>query len=91
MNIINHLLAKLFSARFLVTVLVCSTLCWAVRECFYLVETSLKQGDKELLAFTEKIFMFVLGSFISVVSASVTSYFNRSDRWKKEGEENGTV
>jgi hypothetical protein len=83
-DIIKWIFAKLTSARFIMAVLVIFTLCRSVDRSFDLISSSIKTVDKEVLAFVKEIFMFVLGAFISVVTAITTLYFTRTDRGKQE-------
>lgn len=72
------ILHKLISARYIMTIMVIVTLCWAVVKCFSLVGASLH--DEKAFTLVKEIIMFVLGAFVSVVTNVVTSYFQRQDR-----------
>ena len=45
--------------------------------------------DEKMFSLAKEIVMFILGAFVSVVTAIVTSYFHRQDRWKSENQEDG--
>jgi len=92
----SRLLAKLLSVRLWATLSVIWTLCWAVIKCFDILATSvysqdlMLEVDEQRLSLVKEIIMYILGSFTSVVSAIVTLYFTRTDRWvaeNREGEE----
>jgi len=85
---IQIVLAKFSSVRVWSTLFVIATLCWAVMKCFDVMMITVK--DEKQFTLIKDIVMFVLGSFTSVVSAIVTLYFTRTDRWKNENEEGGT-
>jgi len=87
-NLLPILLAKLSSVRVWATLLVIATLCWAVSRCFDIMLITI--NDEKQFTLIKDIVMFILGSFTSVVSAIVTLYFTRNDRWKSENEEGGT-
>ena len=74
---------KVLSARFIVTVLLASTLCFAVRESFRVI--GIEDLDKEVMAFRKEIFMYVMGMFSGIVSSVITSYFSRQDRKTPDG------
>jgi len=86
-EIISKTIAKLTSVRLWATLAVIITLCWAVAKCFDIMLITV--GDEKQFTLIKDIVMFILGSFTSVVSAIVTLYFTRSDRWKNENEEGG--
>lgn len=77
-QVLQRALNKIISARYLITIAVIATLCWAVVKCFDLISLSLK--DEKSFSLVKEIIMFVLGAFISVVTNVVTSYFQRNDR-----------
>jgi len=85
----HRVIAKFLSARFLVTLMVIWTLCWAVMRSVEL--TIAVVSDEKAFALAKEIVMFILGAFISVVTAVVTSYFNRVDRWTNENEQTTTT
>jgi len=78
----HRIIAKALSARFLVTLMVIWTLCWAVMRSVELTIAVI--SDEKAFALAKEIVMFILGAFISVVTAVVTSYFQRTDRWTTE-------
>lgn len=83
-TILELLVAKATSARFIATLLVIYTLCEIVKTCLNLSITA--AANKEVFAQMKDIIMFVLGAFVTTVTAVVTSYFNRSDRVGKPDE-----
>jgi hypothetical protein len=74
----TRIIDKVISARFLVTVLLATTLCYAVKESFRIV--GLTGGEGEIIAFRKEIFMYVRGMFSGIVGSVITSYFSRQDR-----------
>ena len=87
-EIFGRVFAKLLSVRLWVTIIVIFTLREAVLKCFDLALLAVKTTDIKLLAFIEKIIMFILGGFLTVVSSIVTLYFTRIDRWKESNNGN---
>jgi Na+/serine symporter len=89
-ELLNRVCAKILSARFLVTLAVIGTLCALVFKCIDLVVATVT--DEKMFTLAKEIVMFILGGFISVVTAVVTSYFARNDRWQTENGQtnNGT-
>lgn len=83
----SYLVAKITSARVIMAILVTATLCGAVNKCFDLIMQVLENTDKELLIFVKEIVMFILGGFMTLVTAISTLYFARNDRQKPEIEE----
>ena len=79
----KRLMDKVLSARFIVTVLLASTLCYAVRESFRVI--GMENIDKEIMSFRKEIFMYVMGMFSGIVSSVITSYFSRQDRKAPDG------
>jgi len=88
-ELIARTVAKLCSVRVWATLIVIITLCWSVGKCFDIMFSTVQ--DEAQFTLIKDIVMFILGSFTSVVSAIVTLYFTRSDRWKNENEEGGTT
>lgn len=81
----KRILLKLTSARFIIAIVVTLTLCWSVGKCLQMVlETS---KDEKAFSLVKDIVMYLLGSFTSVVTASVISYFNRNDRMSEDERE----
>ena len=78
---------KITSARFWMVLLVTITLCAAVLKCFDLILSVIKIQDEKVMTFVKEIIMFVLGAFVSVVSAITTLYFSREDRKEPNGTE----
>lgn len=87
---LNWVWAKLTSARFLVTMFFCSTLCYAVWKCFNLL--SIAMQDEKMFSLIKDIVMFVLGAFTTQVTNVINDYFKRTDRVakKEESEENSS-
>jgi hypothetical protein len=83
----KFIIVKLLSARLLVTLGVTATLCWSVGKSLDMVMASAK--DEKTFALVKDVVMYMLGAFTTVVTMSVNSYFNRSDRWKENLPENG--
>jgi len=83
-NIFTRALDKILSARFIVTVLLAATLCYAVKESFRIV--GLTNAEGEVMAFRKEIFMYVMGMFSGIVGSVITSYFSRQDRKTAEIE-----
>lgn len=83
------IVAKITSARFIVTLAVIFTLCWAVMGCFDIITKILGSEIKDEKIFTliKDIVFMLLGAFISTVSSIVTLYFGREDR--KDYQPNG--
>jgi len=77
-SILELLVSKATSARFIATLLVIYTLCEIVKTCLNLSITA--AANKEVFAQMKDIIMFILGAFVTTVTAVVTSYFNRPDR-----------
>ena len=80
----NRFLGKILSARFLVTLMVISTLCFIVIKSLELTINVVH--DEKAFTLAKEIVMFILGAFISVVTAIVTSYFQRVDRVNHDTE-----
>jgi hypothetical protein len=83
-SLINSIIPKLFSARFISTVLVIGTLCWSVVKCLSMAQSAV--ADEKVFSLVKEIVMFVLGAFISVVTSVTTLYFGRTDRSNKEDD-----
>jgi hypothetical protein len=81
---ILHVLMKLTSARFLITVVMVFTFCWITNKSFNLMMGNI--GNKDALPIIEKITMFLLGAFCTQVGNIVVSYFQRSDRQPEGGQ-----
>lgn len=84
-NLLTRAVYKVLSARFIVTVLLAGTLCYAVKESFRIVGLTNAEGD--LMAFRKEIFMYVMGMFSGIVGSVITSYFSRQDRKPEKTEE----
>ena len=69
---------KLASVRLWITILLVGTLCYSVFKAWSLVELALTDPVK--YTSLKDLIMFVLGAFLSITGAVVTSYFNRTDR-----------
>lgn len=80
MNWMFPFIQKITSARFWVVMFVIATLCFAVLKSLDLVTTVIGVKDEKILAFVKEIIMFILGAFVSVVSAISILYFGREDR-----------
>ena len=80
MNIKERIIDKILSARFLVTLIVIGTLCWSVGKSIDMAASVVQ--DEKMFTLAKEITMFILGAFVSVVTAIVTSYFGRTDRHK---------
>ena len=66
---------KLWSARFWTFMMVIATLCYAVIMCITSVFN--KQPIDPVV---EKVAMFVLGAFVTIVTGMYKDYFSRDDR-----------
>jgi hypothetical protein len=88
--IINRLLGKVTSARFLATVMVIATLCLSVDKC---LDMSMQAAQNErVFSLIKDIIMLLLGAFVSTATAIVTLYFSRTDRAAiMEDNDNGSV
>ena len=86
---IEIFIAKVTSARFIVTVTVIGTLCWATLGVLNLLGKLLVQEliNEKFLSLIEKVIFMLLGALISTASSISTLYFGRQDRWKQEKEE----
>ena len=83
--LLQTIVEKLTSARFLATMIVIITLCWAVKDSLDMAMKAV--GDEKTFSLIKEIIMFVLGAFVSVVTAITTSYFLRPDRNGQETRE----
>ncbi len=83
--ILNRFLAKVTSARFLVTMGLTFTFCLITWKTVMLFFANI--GNKDTIDTIEKIAMFILGSFCTQFANVVTSYFGRTDRSVKDPEE----
>jgi len=82
-----YMLVKLFSVRFLVTLLLTVTVCWSFLKCFNLMLIGINGGNEKILVFTKEIFLFIGGALITAFSSAVTLYFTRQDRQKPDSQE----
>lgn len=82
---IKHILSKMTSGRWVVTVLLTGTFCLITIKCINLLIANLAT-DK--LPIVKEILMFVLGAFTTQAGNVITGYFGRSDR-KPESENGG--
>ena len=83
-SIINSIIPKFLSARFIATIMVIGTLCWSVVKCLSMAQSAV--ADEKVFSLVKEIVMFVLGAFISVVTSVTTLYFGRTDRSNKEDD-----
>ena len=81
-SIVNSIIPKLLSARFLTTLAVIGTLCWSVGRCLNMAITS--AADEKVFSAVKEIIMFMLGAFVSVVTSITILYFSRTDRATNE-------
>ena len=78
----ERIVDKVLSARFLIVLVMYTTLCLAVLQSFRLV--SLDCADKELLTFRKELFLYVMGVFSGLIGGIGTAYFTRADRKDKD-------
>ena len=81
---LNIIVSKLTSARFLTTMIITSTLAYAVYASFELIK--MDSFNPEAVTFRKEVFMYVMGVFSGIVGTVITSYFSRTDR--KNGNSN---
>ncbi len=81
-KIFEIIIAKVTSARFIVTLAVIFTLCWTVMNCYGLLIkiTGVEIKDEKTFALIKDVLFMLLGAFIFTVSSIVTLYFGREDR-----------
>jgi hypothetical protein len=75
-DLINKIADKIFSARFLITVMIGITYCHVVAHCVHHYLESLKSNPGQLEAFVTGVFM----GFSSVATFVIKAYFDRADR-----------
>ena len=83
MSLGEIVLNKVTSGRFLVFIMVTGTLCYAVIQSINAVFGIIKV-DPAIKDLVEKVAMFILGAFVSLVTGIYKEYFDRSDRTKQE-------
>jgi len=88
-EVIDVIVSKLTSARFLVTLGLTYTFCLISYKTLMLFFESL--ANEKVSGPVEKVAMFILGAFCTQFANVVTSYFGRTDRNGKDtnGESNG--
>ena len=79
----KHILGKLSSGRWIVTVFLTGTFCYI---CVKLVNIFILNIGTDKLPVIEKILMFVLGAFVTQLANVVTGYFRREDRATENGK-----
>lgn len=83
-EILKHILSKIFSARFIIVILIMFTFCWITNKSLNLLIQNI--NNKEVYPIIEKIVMFLLGAFVGQVGNIVITYFNRPDRKENGGQ-----
>lgn len=81
---VKHILSKVFSARFIIVVLMMSTFCWITNKSLNLLILNI--NNKEVYPVIEKIMFILVGAFITQVGNIVITYFNRPDRKENGGQ-----
>lgn len=76
MNVLNTVLDKILSARFIITVLIGFTYCKMVHHCVYFFLESMKNDPGKLEAFVTGLIM----GFSGIAMFVIKSYFDRTDR-----------
>lgn len=75
-NWLPNIIDKVFSARFLITVMIGFTYCKMVHHCVYFYLASMKSDPGKLEAFVTGLIM----GFSSIAMFVIKSYFDRTDR-----------
>jgi hypothetical protein len=81
-SLIERIVDKAMGARYIIVLLMYSTLCYAVIKSFDII--ALDTLNKELLAFRKEIFLYVMGVFSGLIGGMGTAYFTRNDRADKK-------
>ena len=75
-DLLNKISDKVFSARFLITVMIGFTYCHIVRHCVHHYLESLKANPGQLEAFVTGLMV----GFTSIATFVIKAYFDRADR-----------
>jgi hypothetical protein len=75
----RRIVNKFLSGRFLAFIMITLTLCMAVNKSMDAV-LGISKCDPAIKDLVEKVAMFILGSFVTIVTGVYKEYFDRNDR-----------